>query len=777
MRRRVARCAWLSRVARLRFLMFKLAPGLHGLWCRHISPFFHPEWKPKADEDSSVMPLSWGEHVLLVSHFAGGTDASPLLLNIARGFQDAGFNPHVVLLRDGPPQREFTRHCPIDVASDERSMSAILERLKPHGLSRVFLDTMASCVYAEYFKAHGMYVVTLVHEPVGVVKTMGLCEAARSQQDASDLIVVPSSQIADSWRDGDLPFPADKTRVMTQPDLPMSSVGSADEGSWRLLQPFRDYAMELYGMTVSRPLPVISCVMPNYNCARFLERRIACVMEQTYRVSELIIIDDDSTDESAAVIPELVKKYAYRFPMGIRYVRTDAHAGVFKLWVRGAELAHGDYLWIAEACDDASPLLMSRLVHAFRYDRSVKIAYAQSMLVDEAGKVLEPNFLRHTADISRTFWLKGWIVPAAELMRRGLSLRKVIPSASGVLMDRQSLLDSKDEMHGCAAAGDWVAYMNIADGGAVAFWPESLNLLRRRRRPVSASGRQQVADGIYKAHQYIIGKFNPGQAIMAAMRNEYLKNVGKLSAVARPLDVYEVGDWREGQETFDTVISLGCNCEVSYSIYRIHGSVDSYPLSWAAVHRMSALAEFLRNPESMLRGSAFRYQRECRIWQSGIPDIWIHGRALSEELFDADGTEIPGALEKDREELVSRQTHLIEKFKDTCAASAKRKLFLVTIRSCVEKADFLGVVSALSQTCSNWKLLAIFSLEDSPAWVNGLQQIENVGFAWLRYFAPGDRATVPQHIDCAGWDEVFSKFVLAHSPDRKMRKRYKFERE
>ena len=773
---RLARCKWLSRVARLRFIMFRLFPGLHGLWCRRISPFFHPEWNSKPEDCSPVKPLSWGEHVLFVSYFADGTDDHLLLLNIVKGFLAAGFNPHVVMLRDGPLREELAKHVSVDVALDERDMSAILERLKPYGPSRVFLDTTFSGAYAEYFKAHGMYVVALVHELSGVIKTTGLYEATRSLQKASDQIIIPSSLIADSWRDAGLPFPPDKTRVMPYPDLARSSVRCTDENALRRLSSFRDYVAELYGMTASRPLPVISCVIPSYNCARLLERRIVCVMGQTYRIAELIILDDNSTDESATVIPELVKKYVSRFPMGIRYVRNSQHSGIFGQWLCGASMARGSLIWIAEADDGASPLLMSRLVHAFRFDDSVKIAYAQSALMDESGKVFAPNFLSHTLDISRTFWLKGWVVSAAELMRRGLFLRNVIPNASGVLMDRQALLDAKDEILGCDAAGDWVAYMNIANGGAVAFWPESLNLFRRHRGAVIASKGQQVADEIYKTHLYIISKFTPGRAIMAAMRNEYLKNARSLSAVVRPLNVYGAGDSMEGQEAFDTVISLGYNCEVSYNIYRIHGSVDSYPLSWAYVHKMSALAEFIRNPENLLRDSSFCYKREAKIWQSGIPDIWVHGRARSEDLFNGDGTEIPEAIEKDREELISRQSHLIRKFKDTCTAPEKRKLFLVTVRPCVEKADFLNVVSVLSQTCKNWKLLALFSLEDSPPWIGDLQQIENVSFAWLRYFAPGDRATVLQFIDCAGWDEAFSKFLVTHSSDKKRRKRYKFER-
>ena len=175
----VARSAWLSRIVRLRFLVFRLVPDLHGFWCRHISPFFHPEWKSRSTTDNlTIKPLPWGEHVLFVSHFADGTGGPLLLLNIIKGFRAAGFNSHVVLLRDGPLRDEFAKYGSVDVALNEQDMSSVLERLKPYGLSRVYLNTTVSGAYAQYFKAHGLYVVTLVHELIGVIKVMGIGEAA-----------------------------------------------------------------------------------------------------------------------------------------------------------------------------------------------------------------------------------------------------------------------------------------------------------------------------------------------------------------------------------------------------------------------------------------------------------------------------------------------------------------------------------------------------------------------------------------------------------------------
>ena len=43
---------------------------------------------------------------------------------------------------------------------------------------------------------------------------------------------------------------------------------------------------------------LVSIIMPNYNSARFIEESINSVINQTYNNWELIICDDNSTDNS-----------------------------------------------------------------------------------------------------------------------------------------------------------------------------------------------------------------------------------------------------------------------------------------------------------------------------------------------------------------------------------------------------------------------------------------------------------------------------------------------
>ena len=48
--------------------------------------------------------------------------------------------------------------------------------------------------------------------------------------------------------------------------------------------------------------PVVSVLMPNYNCEKYISEAIESILNQTYKNFEFIIIDDCSTDNSWEII-------------------------------------------------------------------------------------------------------------------------------------------------------------------------------------------------------------------------------------------------------------------------------------------------------------------------------------------------------------------------------------------------------------------------------------------------------------------------------------------
>jgi glycosyltransferase involved in cell wall biosynthesis len=93
---------------------------------------------------------------------------------------------------------------------------------------------------------------------------------------------------------------------------------------------------------------VISAVMPTYNVAQYLPEAIDSVLAQTYTNWELIVVDDGSTDHTAAVLER------YRDPR-IRVFRLPRNAGRSHARNEAVRRARGRYVAICDSDDISVP--------------------------------------------------------------------------------------------------------------------------------------------------------------------------------------------------------------------------------------------------------------------------------------------------------------------------------------------------------------------------------------------------------------------------------------
>ena len=88
--------------------------------------------------------------------------------------------------------------------------------------------------------------------------------------------------------------------------------------------------------------PLVSIVLPTYKRAHVLPHAIRSVLEQSYQNWELIVIDDNSPDDTAIVVPSFNDAR-------IHYVKNDPNLRLPRALNRGFALAKGDYLtWTSD---------------------------------------------------------------------------------------------------------------------------------------------------------------------------------------------------------------------------------------------------------------------------------------------------------------------------------------------------------------------------------------------------------------------------------------------
>lgn len=107
----------------------------------------------------------------------------------------------------------------------------------------------------------------------------------------------------------------------------------------------------------------VSVIMPVYNAAAHLESAIRSVLDQTLKDLELILVDDGSTDGSAALCNAAAASDAR-----VRAVH-QPNGGICAARNKGLELAAGEYI---SFCDDDDAFLPDFLAAAYRTAREEK---------------------------------------------------------------------------------------------------------------------------------------------------------------------------------------------------------------------------------------------------------------------------------------------------------------------------------------------------------------------------------------------------------------------
>ncbi len=258
---------------------------------------------------------------------------------------------------------------------------------------------------------------------------------------------------------------------------------------------FQSYVNDLLDIFGRGPRRV-SAVVPNYNYARFLPERIDSILNQSYPVSELIILDDASTDGSAAVIDRIVAG----LDIPVRVILNDRNSGsVFRQWLKGAEAASAECLWIAEADDLAEPDFLATAMRGMEQGHVV-LSYTQSRQMAQDGAILCNHYLDYVRDVSPTQWTSDYLRGGGDEIAQGLSVKNTIPNVSAVVFRRQPLLDTMhahlDEILSYRVAGDWCVYVRLLSQGSCAFSARPLNRHRRHDESVTISrfGADELAE-------------------------------------------------------------------------------------------------------------------------------------------------------------------------------------------------------------------------------------------------------------------------------------------
>ena len=262
-------------------------------------------------------------------------------------------------------------------------------------------------------------------------------------------------------------------------------------------------------------MPTVSVIIPNYNHARYLRRRIESVLGQTYRDFELILLDDCSTDESRSIISE------YAADPRVRVEFNERNSGsTFKQWNKGVGLAKGKYVWIAESDDYADKTLLERLAAVLDSEARITIAYCRSWRVSAEGHL--DGFADSYMDRRR--WTADYRADGREECRNFFVVSNIIPNASAVLFRKAVYEHVGGADESLRLCGDWKLWAAMALTGEVVYLGEPLNYFRFHDQSVrdTSSLRLHTLESL-QISRWIMNEVAPSETAREKMHERHAK--------------------------------------------------------------------------------------------------------------------------------------------------------------------------------------------------------------------------------------------------------------
>jgi len=130
-----------------------------------------------------------------------------------------------------------------------------------------------------------------------------------------------------------------------------------------------------------RGKPLVSIVMPVRNGEKYLPQAIDSLVQQTYRQWELVVVNDNSKDNTLSILKKYAKKYNRIFVYS-----TKRRVGISRALELGLKKAKGDFIARMDADDICLPERLAKQVSYLKRRSDVVAIGAQCYVINAKGK-------------------------------------------------------------------------------------------------------------------------------------------------------------------------------------------------------------------------------------------------------------------------------------------------------------------------------------------------------------------------------------------------------
>ncbi len=181
--------------------------------------------------------------------------------------------------------------------------------------------------------------------------------------------------------------------------------------------------------------PLVSVIMPTYNYAQFISDAIESVINQTWEIWEMLIVDDGSTDNTKSVVQSYVSKDSR-----IRYFalgQNSGRAAVARNY--GISNSKGKYIAFLDSDDMWKPTKIEKQIELLENDDNIFLVYSRYIVIKNgiflrilpkrkklrSGNVFVPLFLSNNFIGSSSVLLRNIVKENNYLFDTDIRLRAI----------------------------------------------------------------------------------------------------------------------------------------------------------------------------------------------------------------------------------------------------------------------------------------------------------------------------------------------------------------
>ena len=257
--------------------------------------------------------------------------------------------------------------------------------------------------------------------------------------------------------------------------------------------------------------PQVSVIVPLYNAAPYISETLESIVASSYRPIEIVVVDDESTDESLTTAQRFAKTHPE-----VRVLR-QAHAGVSAARNYAIRQAQGEYILPVDADDKISPNYIEQAVNAMTAGVRV-VGCRAEFFGAKQGEWLLPAF-------SHELLARKNMIPISSLFRKE-DWQRV-----GGFCEEEIYRE------------DWSFWLSLMELGGTYVRLDEVGLYYRilptSRRQKAKAQKRIIVDAINRLHPAYMEKYLSGPLHYHRSWSRFLNRFRRVT---------QVGEWQKWQE-------------------------------------------------------------------------------------------------------------------------------------------------------------------------------------------------------------------------------------